>query len=168
MRCPLWIACHRGGEGAKTAAESQGRRFAAAIGSTPEQNPPIQVRMVIPGGGASSVGRSSTPDGRKFHRILSPRPVRWSCPAASATQDRCEASAKAGRATRASAETEPLRLGHDIDAQHLIDGSVVKHHCRRVASDGHEPTRKYVRNIPLAPHVKSLTISSHQPAESVG
>jgi hypothetical protein len=47
--------------------------------------------MVIPGGAASSVGRRSTPDGRKFHRILSSPPTRWNCPATSATQDRCEA-----------------------------------------------------------------------------
>jgi hypothetical protein len=106
--------------------------------------------MVIPGSAAPSVERRSTLDGRKFHRILLSPPTRWNCSATSATQDRCEAFAKAGRATRASAETETLRFGHDIDAQRLIDGSVVKHHCRRVASDGHEPTRKYVRNIPLA------------------
>jgi len=54
MGCPMRIACHRGGEGAKTAATPQGRRFAAVIGSTGGTHPPAQVRTPIPGTAASS------------------------------------------------------------------------------------------------------------------
>ena len=141
MRCPLWIACHRGGEGAKTAAGLQGRPFAAANGSTPEQSSPAQVRKLISGGVASGIGRRSTPGGRKFHGILVSPPAVWNCPTTSAIQDGYEALAKAASAITASAEAEPARLGHDIDTERLNDGSVVKHQGRRVASDGHEPMR---------------------------